>query len=1134
MTASCPTCRAEAPDGARFCPACGARLEAERPEATERKVVSTLFADLVGFTALGERHDPEDVDAALRAYFDLARGIIERFGGVVEKFIGDAVVGLFGVPAAHEDDAERAVRAALELVARMRELSPVADDRLRVRAAVNTGQALVRLDVLPRSGEGMLVGDAVNTAARLLAEAPEMAVVAGATTHRLTERVIAYERLPSFTAKGKARPIERWVARGAIARRGIAADRRDEAPTIGREVELGMLRGLLDKAIASASPQFALITGEAGIGKSRLIRELFRLVDARPNVLCNWRQGGCPPYGSGLAYWSLREIVSAHAGIAPGDNPDVMEQKLHEAVAGSGLGEWLVTRLRLLMGLPTSSSDRDENLAAWTQFFESIAQVRPAVVVIEDLHWASQSTLEFLRYFVTHASDAPLLLVGTARPEFLERHPDVFRRVPAVTHIDLKALSPGESSRLAEALLRHDDDADLAGQVAERCGGNPLFAEELARFLTDRQTPDGHPHDLEMRLEAPTSILTLIAARLDALPTEQKDLLADASVIGPVFWPTAVAAVREGDLHDVEAGLAQLEQREFLCRHADSTMEGEVELGFWHALVHDVAYDRLPRAARAVRHLRAAAWLEERTSDSDDLAEIVAHHYAIGLDLARASNELALVTESRSAAQEAFVRAGDRALRLDVAAAERYFGLATETVDDGDSSSPGLLLKRGEALRAVGRFLDAAGLQKEAVLHYETAGDVLRHTYALSRLAFTLSWNDPGESRRLAEQAVGMLDESASTESISVLETWATLHLWQGDLPVVLGATDRILIMSGQLGLPSPPRALGLHGYARFILGDPAGLAEMVEAIAIAEESGSAGELFGLREVYARCTCVAEDPEKARASVQRWVAEAEQRRDPASVVRFGVYAARYTLLCGRWDEALAVVADLTKEGRRRESPITEAELCAVSVAAHLGRGTPQAAARDAARFEELLPEIAEQCVPFGTIVVAALASGPGARSRRTRLLEQLLETSFASEPIDVLWWPLAVRIALAAEQTALAERLAGVALSWPTCPTRVRRTLTALLAERAGQFELAARDYTVAGEAWRTGRSPHEEGLAQLGLGRCQLQLRRRTEAITSLSNARVLFEGIGSRLELAEVDRVCQTACSPAAPGAT
>ncbi|MEI6726809.1 MAG: adenylate/guanylate cyclase domain-containing protein, partial [Actinomycetes bacterium] len=353
--------------------------------STERKVVTTLFADLVGFTALGERHDPEDVDAALRGYYALARTIIERFGGVVEKYIGDAVVGLFGGPLAHEDDAERAVRAALEIVAHLHELPVIGDERLQVRAAVNTGPALVRLHARPGAGEGALVGDAVNTASRLLAEAPPMGVVVGEMTQRLTSRAIVYEGMAARSAKGKAKPIERWLARGPIAQWGTAIAP-SATPMIGREVELGVLLGLLDKAIASRSPQYALIEGEAGLGKTRLVREMLRRVDERPDFFCTWRQGRCPAYGDGLAFWALGEIVAGHAGILQSDGPEAAEEKLEKALGDGERDEWLLARLRPLVGLPAPQIDRDDAFAAWLQFVLRLARVRPTVLVFEDVH----------------------------------------------------------------------------------------------------------------------------------------------------------------------------------------------------------------------------------------------------------------------------------------------------------------------------------------------------------------------------------------------------------------------------------------------------------------------------------------------------------------------------------------------------------------------------------------------------------------------------------------------------------------------------------------------------------------------------------------------------------------------------
>ena len=547
---ACAACLAETPPGARFCPACGAPLAATatQPPTTERKIVTTLFADLVGFTELGERADPEDVDAALRDYYEMARTVIERFGGGVEKFIGDAVVGLFGVPLAHEDDAERAVRAALEIIAHMHELPPVGEGPLLARAAVNTGSALVRLRVRPLSGEGMLVGDAVNTAARLLAAAPTMGVVAGAVTHRLTDRAIAYEVLPPLALRGKAKPVERWLASGAIARRGIDADRRDETPMIGREVELGIVSGLLDRAIASGTPQYALISGEAGIGKSRLLRQLFRLVDERPGFFCNWRQGRCPAYGDGLAFWPLREIVSAHAGIDQSDRPEVIEEKLHNAIGGDADDEWFVSRLRPLVGLPGEQTEREENFAAWTRFVEELARTRPTVLVIEDLHWATEPTLEFVAHLVRHGGDMPLLLVGTARPEFLDAHPEAAGFAEAATHLELRALGRRESRRLVAAIARGACEPDLAKLAVTQCGGNPLYAEELVRYMIERRPGVGTPAEVQAPggpRQMPDSLQALIAARLDALTPENKALLAGAAVVGQVFWPGALAAIEQ-------------------------------------------------------------------------------------------------------------------------------------------------------------------------------------------------------------------------------------------------------------------------------------------------------------------------------------------------------------------------------------------------------------------------------------------------------------------------------------------------------------------------------------------------------------------------------------------------------------
>jgi hypothetical protein len=335
---------------------------------------------------MNERHDQEVVNALLRRYYAAARRVIESYGGIVEKYIGDAVVGAFGVPAAHEDDAERAVRAALSIVEGVRSLPSVGEQALRARVGVNTGRALVRPFVNPGSGEGIFVGDAVNTSARLLAAAPPMSVVVGDRTHALSARLIEYAELPPFAVKGKATAVKAWIAQGVIARRGVDFDHSPATAMIGREVELGVLKGLFEKACVSSTPQCALIIGEAGIGKSRFVREFGAALDRRPGLMCTWRQGSCPPYGENLTFWALGEIVRAHAGILLVDPPDTVEEKLARALGSEG-DSWLENRLRPLVGLSAQQTDRGENFAAWLQFFLSMAAIRPTVLVFENLHW---------------------------------------------------------------------------------------------------------------------------------------------------------------------------------------------------------------------------------------------------------------------------------------------------------------------------------------------------------------------------------------------------------------------------------------------------------------------------------------------------------------------------------------------------------------------------------------------------------------------------------------------------------------------------------------------------------------------------------------------------------------------------
>ena len=479
----CASCGFEAPDDFAFCPKCGGSLAAPLPAPEERKVVTTLFCDLVGFTAMSEGADPEDVEAVLRTYHQATRKVIESHGGGIEKFIGDAVVGVFGAPAVHEDDAERAVRAGLRILEALEGMKQPDGRPLEARCGVNTGEALVRLDVDPTSGRGFLTGDAVNVAARLQSTASPLSVVVGPLTRELTQRVIAYEELAPVHAKGKSRPVRAWRATAPIARRGLDVGSADLAPFVGREAESAYLAAAFDKLSDQASPQFVLLVGEPGIGKSRLVRQLLEHVDARP-AMTTWRQGYCPPYGEDVTYRALAEIVRAHAGILETDDPATVEARLDAVVPSGPEREWLRQRLRALVGLTAPDASREENFTAWTRFFEETAAVRPTVLVFEDLHWADEALLTFLEHVAMHLSSVPLMVLGTARPELFERQPG-FASAGRIRRVGLEPLSEGdraaghESSRRERGPCRRRSDRRAMqrqsllrradGQAARRC-----------------------------------------------------------------------------------------------------------------------------------------------------------------------------------------------------------------------------------------------------------------------------------------------------------------------------------------------------------------------------------------------------------------------------------------------------------------------------------------------------------------------------------------------------------------------------------------------------------------------------------------------------------------------------------------
>ncbi len=725
----CPSCGREAPDGARFCPFCGAVLAPEPTGREERKVVSVVFVDLVGHTSRSEAADPEDVRALLAPYHARARAELERFGGRVEKFIGDAVMAVFGAPVAHEDDAERAVRGALAI------RDAFVEEGLDVRIAVNTGEALVLLSARPEAGEAMVAGDVINTAARLQSAAPVNGVLVGEATRRVTERAIEYRDAPPVDAKGKAMPVVCAEALRPRARQGVDVFSHGGTALVGRETERRLLIDALDRAGRERSLQLVTLVGAPGMGKSRLVWELYRELDARPGLVASWRQGRALAYGGG-AFDAVADIVRAEVGALETDDAHAAGGRLAKTLEArsddDGERNWLLRALEPLLGSGEGLA-RDEAFGAWQRFLELLAEERPLVLVLEDLHWADDGTLDFVEHLADWSTDSALLVLGTARPELLDRRPMWGGGRLNSQTISLAPLDDTATSELlAQVLGSPVVDAEVQQTLLAQAGGNPLYAEEFARMIADT----GQARDL------PPTVQGVIAARLDVLPPGEKALLQNASVLGKVFWRGGVEAIGSGVADDV---LVSLTRRELLRRARSSTVAGETEFAFRHALVRDVAYGQIPRPARADKHRRAAEWI---AATAPTRADLVAHHYVEALELTEAAG--GDPAPLREPARSALTAAGDRARSLGALAdASALYRTALQLAPN----DPDLLLRA--AFASADADADGSGMAEAQLARtlFSAAGDLLgvaRSAIAIAR-GLWLTGDTPGAQEAIAD-----------------------------------------------------------------------------------------------------------------------------------------------------------------------------------------------------------------------------------------------------------------------------------------------------------------------------------------------------------------------------------------------
>jgi len=626
----CASCGQENPEIARFCLACGLPLaDADAARNEERRLVSVIFIDLVGFTSRADGLDPEDVQALLRPYHHAVRTEIESFGGIVEKFIGDAVVGVFGAPTAFGDDAERAVRAGLA-VRRTAAAMDAADPRidLKVRIAVNTGEALVTLNARPALGEAMIAGDVVNTASRLQSAAPVGSVLVGEETQRATRDAILYAPAPPVVAKGKELPVAAWVA---LCEARVPGERSQAGPLVGRGNELEVLRGTWERVADERTPHLVTVIGPAGVGKTRLAVEFAAMVVDRGGRAVH---GRALPYRESTAYAALAFQLKQLCGIFETDSVDAARKKLEDAVSTllpPSEAKSVTEHLGIILGLDSSGTiaDRENLFLSIRTFIEAVARNEPIMLVFEDLHWADEALLNLVELLAARLQDLPILVLVLARPELLDARPGWGGGLLAHSALTLRPLDEKDATELAVhrlADLGAEDGANRATDLAALAGGNPLFIEQLAAALAETG---------EAPTSLPTTIRGIIAARLDALPAAERALVLDAAVAGRVFWRGALERMTT-DPQDLASALGELERRGLVTREAVSAFEGDQQYSFNHVLVRDVAYDLLPRARRRERHREAALFLEEVSGEFGEVEAALARHWRDAGDHSRA------------------------------------------------------------------------------------------------------------------------------------------------------------------------------------------------------------------------------------------------------------------------------------------------------------------------------------------------------------------------------------------------------------------------------------------------------------------------------------------------------------------
>jgi len=803
LSPACPACATRNPATAKFCGECGSPLghgakapavPADAPHAhvSERRLVTVLFADLVGFTTLSESRDAEEVRDLLSRYFETCRTVIARFGGTVEKFIGDAVMAVWGTPVATEDDAERAVRAALDLTAAVAALGEeVGAPELAVRAGVLTGEAAVNLEAV---GEGMVAGDLVNTASRIQSAAPPGSVFVGEATRRATEASFVYEDAGTFELKGKSGLVPLWRAARVVGGvRGTLKSVGLEPPFVGRDRELRMVKELFHASSDQRTAHLVSVLGIAGIGKSRMAWEFFKYFDGLADDTF-WHRGRCLSYGDGVTYWALAEMVKMRCRIAEEEEPASAAAKLRAAlqeyVSDAEERRWIEPRLAHLLGLEDRTAiDKEDLFAGWRLFFERLAEQFPVVMAFEDMQWADSSLLDFIEYLLEWSRSFPIFLMTLARPELNDRRPTWGAGKRNFTSLYLEPLPPERMRELLSGLVVGLPD-ETADAMLQRAEGVPLYAVETVRMLLDRGllVQDGsvyRPTGPIETLEVPESLHALIAARLDGLTRSERRAVQDAAVLGKTFFKAGLASVSGVSESELEPILSALVRKEILSLQADPRSPERGQYGFLQDLLRAVAYDTLSKKERKAKHLAAASFLERTAADLDDVVEVIASHHLAAYDAAPEADDAPAI---RARARDLLAKAGERAGSLAAAGeAQRYFERAIELTDEPLALAE-LHERAGVMARGAGRWTDAGAHFQTSMATFSSIG--LTHPAArVSAALAEIVWQQGGieEAFEQMQQAFEVLVHEEQDADL------ATLAAQLGRILFFMGRSDEAL-----------------------------------------------------------------------------------------------------------------------------------------------------------------------------------------------------------------------------------------------------------------------------------------------------------------------------------------------------